>query len=177
MSADGRFRVPQLGRDESRGKCPNGAARFICLILARSGEFLQTGDHLISTDPNGALVGTESILPSVSSSGRFCRVSGRHSQPFFESGFPGLPRAAATAVIDRFFIRDTCLGATNCTPKTTRISLQPGDGTASISKPAGPALSSSAGHVAIAGANAATLSPARLPWMIASSLAMRSQQH
>jgi hypothetical protein len=55
------------------------------------------------------------------------------------------------------FIRDTCLGATNCTPKTTRISLQPGDGTGSGAKPAGPALGSNAGHVAIVGGNAATL--------------------
>jgi hypothetical protein len=55
------------------------------------------------------------------------------------------------------FIRDTCLGAANCTPKTTRISLQPGDGTGSNTKPAGPALSGNGGHVAIPGGNAATL--------------------
>src|SRR4029077_18285413 len=43
------------------------------------------------------------------------------------------------------------------TPKTTRISLQPGDGAGSGAKPAGPALSGDANHVAIAGGNAATL--------------------
>jgi hypothetical protein len=55
------------------------------------------------------------------------------------------------------FIRDICLGAANCTPKTTRISLQPGDATESEGKPAGPALSGNANHVAISGGNAATL--------------------
>jgi hypothetical protein len=55
------------------------------------------------------------------------------------------------------FIRDTCLGAANCTPKTTRISIQPGDATGSEGKPAGPALSGMGNHVAISGGNAATL--------------------
>jgi hypothetical protein len=55
------------------------------------------------------------------------------------------------------FIRDTCLGTANCTPKTTRISLQPGDGRGSDSKSSGPALSGNAKHVAIASGNAATL--------------------
>jgi hypothetical protein len=55
------------------------------------------------------------------------------------------------------FVRDTCLGATGCTPKTTRISLQPGDTSTSSAKPAGPALSGSSSRVALSGANAATV--------------------
>ena len=54
-------------------------------------------------------------------------------------------------------MRDTCLGAANCTPKTTRISLQPGDTSTGNAKPAGPALSGSASRVALPGANAATV--------------------
>jgi hypothetical protein len=48
----------------------------------------------------------------------------------------------------------------NCTPKTTRISLQPGDGSGTgtgTAKPAGPAISGSADHVALAGGTTATL--------------------
>jgi hypothetical protein len=67
------------------------------------------------------------------------------------------PASGANSGYRQVFIRDTCLGATNCTPKTTRISLQPGDGTGSGAKPAGPALSGNAGHVGIVGANATTL--------------------
>ena len=55
------------------------------------------------------------------------------------------------------FVRDTCLGAANCTPKTTRISLQPGDNTVTDAKPAGPALSGSSSRVALSGANSATV--------------------
>jgi hypothetical protein len=55
------------------------------------------------------------------------------------------------------FIRDTCIGTASCTPKTTRISLQPGDTSATEAKPAGPALSANSTHVALPGANAATL--------------------
>ena len=75
------------------------------------------------------------------------------------------------------FIRDTCLGATNCTPKTTRISLQPGDGTASVSKPAGPALSSNAGHLAIVSGNAATLFTRTVAVDDRVFLAIAKQQH
>jgi hypothetical protein len=56
------------------------------------------------------------------------------------------------------FVRDTCLGTANCTPKTTRISLQPGDGSGTgTSKPAGPAISGGASHVGLAGSSTATL--------------------
>jgi len=108
--------------------------------------------ELISTDPAGALVGTESILPSVSSSGRFVAfvaVTPTHSAN----------QAAAQSTNSGFrqiFVRDTCSGATACTPKTTRISLQPGDG-ASTSKPAGPALAGNAKQVAASGAASSTL--------------------
>ena len=54
-------------------------------------------------------------------------------------------------------MRDTCIGVTSCTPKLTRISLQPGDAAATDVKPAGPALSGSSTHVALADADAATL--------------------
>jgi hypothetical protein len=52
------------------------------------------------------------------------------------------------------FVRDTCLGTANCSAKTTRISLQPGDAPASGAKPAGAALSSRAKHLALPGATA-----------------------
>ena len=54
------------------------------------------------------------------------------------------------------FVRDTCLGASGCTPKTTRISLQPGDGGTMSAKRAGPAMGAGGKHVALAG-QAATL--------------------
>ncbi len=114
---------------------------------------------LVSTDPRGALVGTESILPSVSSSGRF--IAFLAITPSHAANQTSAESKSAAGVTNsgyrQIFIRDTCLGAVNCTPKTTRISLQPGDGIGTDAKPAGPAISGNAKHVAIAGANAATL--------------------
>jgi hypothetical protein len=114
---------------------------------------------LVSTDANGALVGTESILPSVSASGRF--VAFLSVTPSHATG-QATAQTKSSAVgtnsgYRQIFVRDTCLGAADCAPKTTRISLQPGDASATDAKPAGPALSGNANRVALNGANAPTL--------------------
>ena len=58
------------------------------------------------------------------------------------------------------FVRDTCLGAANCTPRTTRISLLPGDTPANSTKPAGPALAGLAKQIALSeGKNATVFTP------------------
>jgi WD40-like Beta Propeller Repeat len=116
--------------------------------------------QLISVDPDGSLVGTEGFLPSVSASGRFVAfLAVTQSQA---SDATNATAKSATSAINsgyrQVFVRDTCLGAANCTPKTTRISLQPGDGSGSgTNKPAGPAISGSANHIALAGGGTATL--------------------
>lgn len=115
--------------------------------------------QLISTDPNGALGGTEGILPSVSASGRFVAFLAV-TQTQAASATPTGKKSAATTTnsgYSQIFVRDTCLGASNCTPATTRISLQPADSSGSSTKPAGPAISGSASNVALAGGNTATL--------------------
>jgi trimeric autotransporter adhesin len=115
--------------------------------------------QLVSTDANGALVGTESILPSVSASGRF--VAFLSVTPSHATGQTSAQTKASAAATNsgyrQVFVRDTCLGAADCAPKTTRISLQPGDTSTTDAKPAGPALSASANRVALAGASAPTL--------------------
>ena len=128
--------------------------------------------QLISTDPNGALVGTEGILPSVSASGRFIAFlavtpSATKSQSNAKSDAKSAAKSpSSTSTPDsgfrQVFVRDTCLGAASCTPKTTRISLQPGETSSSSSssseaKPAGPALSGSSARVAVPGAATATV--------------------
>src|SRR5262249_11889801 len=56
------------------------------------------------------------------------------------------------------FVRDTCIGApSGCTPKTMRISAQPGDANTVGGKPAGPAMSGSGTGVGIADNHSATL--------------------
>jgi WD40-like Beta Propeller Repeat len=118
--------------------------------------------QVVSTDSNGGLNGAESLLPSISATGRFVAfiaVSQSHatkeavSNTAAESGVVG---ATKNSGYRQVFVRDTCLGASGCTPKTTRISLQPGDGGTTSAKRAGPAIASAGKHVGLAG-QAATL--------------------
>ncbi len=114
---------------------------------------------LISTDPNGALTGTESVLPSISTSGRF--VAFVAITPSANTPSAAAARASVAASpnsgLRQVFVRDTCLGASNCTPKTTRISLMPGDTPANGSKPTGPAISGQAKQIALNDEKAATV--------------------
>src|SRR5690242_4305482 len=157
MSADGRF----VAFSSAAANLVEGASagrqvfiRDTCFGMSGS---CTPSTQLISTDPNGTLVGTESILPSVSASGRFVAflaVTPTHAaaESTNKSG-----TSTPNSGYRQIFVRDTCLGAANCTPKTSRISLQPGDGSGTGStKPAGPAISGSADHLALTGGSAAT---------------------
>ncbi|HUC55511.1 MAG TPA: IPT/TIG domain-containing protein [Candidatus Cybelea sp.] len=159
MSSDGRFVAFSSAASNLVENSPPGRQVYLRDTCAGAGDSCKAATQLISTDPNGALAGTESVLPSVSSSGRF--VAFLAIAPSHSSNPVSAPSktsaGSSNSGFRQVFIRDTCFGATNCTPKTTRISLQPGDGTASGAPPAGPALSGNARHVAIPGANAATL--------------------
>jgi hypothetical protein len=130
---------------------------------------------LISTDPGGALTGTEAILPSISASGRFVAfvavtnsLAAKSAATASASGTPAATPNAVTAAtpnsgLRQVFIRDTCLGATSCTPKTTRISLQPGDGASTTPNPAGPALSGLAKQIALPDAKTSTVFTTSVP--------------
>jgi hypothetical protein len=159
MSSDGRYIAFSSTSANLVENAPPGRQVYLRDTCLGAGDSCKPSTHLISTDSNGALVGTESILPSVSSSGRF--VAFLAVTPSHASNQPSAEAKSSVrdtnSGVRQVFIRDTCLGAANCTPKTTRISLQPGDGTGTNTKPAGPALSGNGGHVAIPGGNAATL--------------------
>jgi hypothetical protein len=157
MSSDGRYVAFSSAAPNLVANAPPGRQVYLRDTCAGANESCTPSTHLISTDPNGALVGTENILPSVSSSGRFIAflsITPSHSAKH-ESADANSALNGTNSGYRQVFVRDTCLGATNCTPKTTRISLQPGDGLGNDAKPAGPALGGNARHVAIAGGNTA----------------------
>jgi hypothetical protein len=155
MSADGRYIAFSSAATNLIENAPAGRNIYLRDTCAGGGDLCKPSTQHISLDSNGALVGTQSILPSVSSSGRF--VAFLAITPSHSSAPAKNPVSSSNSGYRVVFIRDTCLGAANCTPKTTRISLQPGDATGSEGKPAGPALSGHANHVAIVGGTAATL--------------------
>jgi hypothetical protein len=172
MSSDGRYiafssAATNLASASSSASWTSTGGRQIYLRDTCIGVKSQCSPstQLISTDPSGALVGTEGILPSVSASGRFIAflaVTPSHDKSQSNSNAAAKSAAAsATSTTNsglrQVFVRDTCIGASSCTPKTTRISLQPGDATSSDAKPAGPALSSGSARVAVPGAATATV--------------------
>jgi WD40-like Beta Propeller Repeat len=166
ISSDGRYvafssaaanLVTETGSSTGTGTGRQVYLRDTCLGV--SGPCTPS-TQLISTDPNGALLGTEGILPSLSASGRFVAFLAVTKSQVAQTSAAASKSPASTSDSGyrQVFVRDTCLGAANCTPKTTRISLQPGDGTGTgATKPAGPAISGSADHVALAGGATATL--------------------
>jgi WD40-like Beta Propeller Repeat len=159
MSSDGRYVAFSSASTNLVENAPTGRQVYLRDTCAGAADSCKPATSLISLDSNGALVGTESILPAVSSSGRFVAflaITPSHSSSPASSSSK-TPANAINSGYRQVFIRDTCLGAADCTPKTTRISLQPGDGAGSSAKPAGPALSGEGNHLAIAGGNAAML--------------------
>jgi hypothetical protein len=179
MSSDGRYVAFSSAATNLVENVPSGRQVYLRDTCAGAGDSCKPSTRLISTDSNGALVGTESILPSVSSSGRFVAflaVTPSHApnQPVAETKSSAI---GSNSGLRQVFIRDTCLGAANCAPKTTRISLQPGDGTGTDTKPAGPTLSGHAGHVAVPGGNAATFFTRSVAVDDRVFLAIANQQH
>lgn len=159
MSADGRYvafssAATNLAADSASGRqiylrdtCTGAGAESKCV----------PSTQIVSVDPNGALTGAENLLPSVSASGRFVAflaVTPSHAAHSSNAGTAS--STAKNSGYRQVFVRDTCLGASGCTPKTSRISLQPGDNSTTGSKPAGPSVGANGKAVALAG-QAATL--------------------
>jgi hypothetical protein len=155
MSSDGRFVAFSSAATNLVAEAPAGRQIYLrdtCLGAAAS---CTPSTQLISTDPSGALVGTESIFPSVSASGRFVAflaVTPSHSASQTKAQGSAHANSGLNSGYRQVFVRDTCFGAANCAPRTTRISLQPGDASSTEEKPAGPAISGAAKHIALASA-------------------------
>ena len=159
MSADGRYVAFSSGATNLVSNAPTGRQVYLRDTCTGAASTCKPSTVLVSTDANGALVGAESILPSVSSSGRFVAfLAVTASTSANKAGTQSkLSANAPNSGFRQVFVRDTCLGAANCTAKTTRISLLPGDGTESGGNSSGPALSGDTSHLAVASGSAATL--------------------
>jgi hypothetical protein len=157
MSADGRYiAFSSAATNLIVSGVSSGRQIYLRDTCAGADSSCKPSTLLVSTDEQGSLVGADAILPSVSSSGRF--VAFLAVTPSHAANHTGGKDSSAAGVNSGFrqvFVRDTCLGAANCTPKTTRISLVPGDGAAG--KLAGPAISGNSRQLASPGAAAATL--------------------
>lgn len=158
MSADGRFVAFSSAATNLVANTPAGRQIFLhdtCLGATTSCTPQTT---VASTDEGGTLSGNDNLLPSLSSSGRFVAfLSVTPSKYPAKSG-------TANSGYRQIFVRDTCFGAAgSCTPKTTRLSVMPGDTNSLQSKPAGPAISSSAQAVGVSSAATPTVLTRTVP--------------
>ena len=161
MTLDGRYVAFSSAATNLVENAPPGRQVYLRDTCIGAPTSCQPGTVLVSTDGEGKLVGSEAILPSISSSGRFVAfLAVTESQSHPSANNPHAGGSAVNSGLRQVFVRDTCLGAANCTPKTTRISLMPGDTPANSPKPAGPALSGLAKQIALSeGKNATVFTP------------------
>jgi hypothetical protein len=186
MSSDGRYIAFSSDAANLVENAPPGRQIYLRDTCVGADSSCKASTNLVSTDSGGALAGAESILPSISSSGRFVAfVAVTPSHAPNHASTSAKPSGSTTnSGYRQIFVRDTCFGfrprqflfgngvgllrdptdgGTSCTPKTTRISLEPSDGTGSETAPAGPALSGEAKHVATNGARTSTLFTRSVP--------------
>ena len=160
MSSDGRFVAFSSAATNLITEAPAGRQIYLRDTCFGAAASCTPSTQLVSTDPNGALVGTESILPSVSASGRFIAflaITPSHAAGEAKGQASAHASAGLNSGFRQVFVRDTCFGEAKCAPATTRISLQPGDTSSSDGKPAGPAISGEARHIALTDARTSTL--------------------
>lgn len=153
ISSDGRFVAFSSAATNLVSGAPQGRQIYLRDTCAGADGSCKPATKLISSDENGALAGTESVLPSVSASGRFVAfvaVTASHT-----ADQSAAAKQSANSGLRQVFVRDTCLGAANCTPRTMRISMMPGDVSAPSGALTGPALSGNAKFVAASGGGVA----------------------
>jgi len=163
MTADGRYVAFSSAATNLLADAPPGRQIYLRDTCFGAEPSCAPSTQLVSTDSQGALVGTEAILPSLSASGRFVAFVAITASHANKSAASAKSPAPSDSGFRQVFVRDTCLGTTDCTPKTTRISLQPGAAPAMDGKPAGPALSGSGAHVAIPEAQNTTIFNRAIP--------------
>src|SRR5882762_9359885 len=159
VTPDGRYVAFSSAATNLAEGAPAGRQVYVHDTCIGADNTCKTTTTLISTDSQGALNGTESILPSISSTGRyvaFVAVTPSNTVKI-PGGAAANVQASPNSGLRQVFVRDTCLGAANCTPKTTRISMVPGDAPANGTKPAGPAISGAAKQIALADGKSATV--------------------
>jgi hypothetical protein len=171
ITSDGRYIAFSSAATNLVTNPPAGRQVYMRDTCEGAASTCKTSTSLISTDPDGKLVGTEAILPSISTSGRFVaflaitasQAPANTTKGSNASGVSNSASSVPNSGLRQVFVRDTCLGATNCTPSTTRISLQPGDAPANSTKPAGPALAGLARQVALSDAKSSTVFTTTVP--------------
>lgn len=151
ISADGRYVAFESDAKDLADALPAGRQVFVRDTCASATADCKPSTQLISTDASGALTGNDNGSPAISASGRFVAfVSVTPNRDMKNATSAGSKSGQKNSGFRQVFVRDTCLGATECSPKTTRISLHPGDGSGE-SAPLKPSVSGSGKKLALPG--------------------------
>lgn len=157
MTLDGRYVAFSSAATNLVSGAPSGRQVYLRDTCIGATADCKPATTLISKDEEGKLTGTEGILPSISNSGRFVAFLAVTPDPKSGNKATSAQSTAPNSGLRQVFVRDTCLGASNCKPKTTRISMEPGDTPANSTKPAGPSLAGLAKHLALTDAKSSTV--------------------
>jgi hypothetical protein len=155
ISADGRYVAFESEAKDLADSVPPGTQVFVRDTCAGAAADLpgqagcQPSTQLVSIDDSGALSGNDNTSPVISASGRFVAfVSVTPARGASGASGQSASASQANSGLRQVFVRDTCLGAGDCAPKTTRVSLHPGDGSGE-SVPLKPAMSGSGKEFAL----------------------------
>jgi TolB protein len=159
MTPDGRYVAFSSAAANLVENAPAGRQVYLRDTCIGATASCKPNTSLASTDEEGKLSGTEAMLPSLSASGRYVAFLAVTPSDAATPASTGHASAVAALVsgLRQVFVRDNCLGAADCTPVTTRISLQPGDTATDSAKPAGPAIAGLGKQIALAGGKSATV--------------------
>jgi Tol biopolymer transport system component len=112
MTPDGRYVAFSSGASNLVQNAPLGQQVYLHDTCNGVAGACQPRSQVVSIDQTETLSGKSSELPAISASGRFVVFL----------AFNASVSATASNATRQVFVRDTCLGAANCTPTTTRIS-------------------------------------------------------
>src|SRR5438128_1912580 len=116
ISSDGRYVAFSSAATNLVADTPVGKQIFLRDTCNGADSSCKPQTHLISLDPDGRLSGTDNLLPSISSSGRFIAFLSVTSSK--SSNASQANTGQINTGIRQVFVRDTCIGATgSCTPK------------------------------------------------------------
>jgi hypothetical protein len=142
VSQNGRYVAFDSDAKDLAESTPVGRQVFLRDTCAGAPAGCQPFTILVSDDP-AVLRGNDNISPAISASGRFVAfVSVTPAQG--GDNVPGQTNSGFRQV----FVRDTCLGAASCTPRTICVSVHPGD-TLAPDGAAKPAISGDGQRVAL----------------------------
>jgi hypothetical protein len=166
ISADGRYVAFESSATNLIGSTTRGRQIFLRDTCFGADASCVPSTMLVSVDSDAAPLDGDNVSPCISASGRFVAFvsvaadmsNNRNPDSTTSANATSAGTDTKNARIEQVFVRDTCLGAAQCTPRTVRISvhniksgIENGRGSPSGAdlRPSRPALAGDGASIAI----------------------------